>query len=175
MTKRYKLLKSQSKRIRFIANAQYSEGDVVDTPDGLGVVSEVRTETFDGTDGEVEASEDSPAYVVAVEDEDKSVGFYKASDLESGELPEVDVDPEEDLGDQSANVSANQDGHFTWPESWRESDTPARIIALKAWASMGGRHTGCVREMKGNISRPNAFCADFKDRILGWEGWRKGG
>ena len=54
-----------------------------------------------------------------------------------------------------------------------ESETPARVIALKAWSGMGGRFTGCVREMRGNVSRPNAFCADFKDRILGWEGWRQ--
>jgi len=60
MTKRIKLLRKRQKRIRIVSNARYSEGDVVDTPDGRGVVIEVRTEDFEGPDGDVEASEDSP-------------------------------------------------------------------------------------------------------------------
>jgi hypothetical protein len=157
----------------------YDEGDTVDTPDGLGVVSEIRTENFTGPDGdEVEASEDSPAYVVAVEDEDTMAGTYTASDMETTEFPEVDVEnPTEALEAwvdiEQATYESLQDGFFSWPESWQDSEQPARLIALKAWAGMGGRHTGCVREMRGNVGRPNAFCADFKDRILGWEGWRQ--
>jgi hypothetical protein len=160
-------------------DSRYSEGDTVDTPDGIGVVSEIRTESFDGTEGEVEASEDSPAYVVALASADKTVGFYTASDLSATEFPETDVEsPESDLEAMfdladATEYEALQDGFFSWPESWQESAQPARLIALKAWAGMGGRHTGCVREMRGNVSRPNAFCADFKDRILGWEGWRQ--
>jgi len=157
----------------------YDEGDTVDTPDGLGIVSEIRTENFTGPSGdEVEASEDSPSYVVAVEDEDVMSAVYSASDLETTEFPEVDVEePTEALEAwvdiQEATYESLQDGFFSWPESWQESEQPARLIALKAWAGMGGRHTGCVREMRGNVGRPNAFCADFKDRILGWEGWRQ--
>jgi hypothetical protein len=157
----------------------YDEGDTVDTPDGLGVVSEIRTENFTGPDGdEVEATEDSPAYVVAVEDEDTMAGTYKASDMETTEFPDVDVEnPTEALEAwvdiEQATYESLQDGFFSWPESWQDSEQPARLIALKAWAGMGGRHTGCVREMRGNVGRPNAFCADFKDRILGWEGWRQ--
>jgi len=165
---------------------QFSEGDVVDTPDGLGIVSGIRTEPFEGADGEdIEATEDSPTYVVAVEDEDKTVGFYSASELTSDELPEVDVDsPTESLQvlmDIDSATEALQDGFFEYPESWQESEQPARLIALKAWAGMGGRHggggtpSGCVREMTGEVASPNRFCADFKDRILGWEGWRQGG
>lgn len=165
------------------ALAKFSEGDEVDTPDGTGVVSEIRTSEFEGPDGEThEPSDDDPVYIVATED---GAGAYSEDELEDGELPEIeDVDnPEKDLealfdladAIDSDGAEALGDGRFSWPESWKESDTPARIIALKSWAAMGGRHTGCVREMRGNISRPNAFCADFKDRILGWEGWRKGG
>ena len=159
---------------------RYDEGDTVDTPDGIGVVSEIRTESFTGPeDDEIDASEDSPAYVVALGSEDKTVGVYNASDLSADELPEVDVeDPASELEamadiHRATNFEALQDGFFSWPDSWEESETPARVIALKAWAGMGGRFTGCVREMRGNVSRPNAFCADFKDRILGWEGWRQ--
>jgi len=76
---------------------------------------------------------------------------------------------------EDGDAEALQDGFFEWPQSWVDSPQPARLIALKAWAGMGGRHTGCVREMRGNIAAPNRFCADFKDRILGWEGWRQGG
>lgn len=169
-------------------NQRYSEGDVVDTPDGLGVVSEIRTEDFDGTEGEIEASEDSPVYVVATEDEDSPVGFFTASELSASEFPEIDAEnPEGDLAENTAAtldrllglLSRNQEGFFEWPESWVESDTPARVIALRAWANMGGRHgggspgVGCTSTMRGKIADPDRFCADFKDRILGWEGWRQ--
>jgi hypothetical protein len=172
---RYKV--TENAETRYVINARYSEGEIVETEDGtLGVVSEVRTEgEFEGPDGETyNPSEDSPVYIIATESDDTPSMAVRASELKQSELPEVDVEnPEEDIA--SNCMAANQDGFFEWPQSWVESETPARVIALKAWVGMGGRHTGCVREMRGNISRPNAFCADFKDRILGWEGWRQGG
>jgi hypothetical protein len=70
-------------------------------------------------------------------------------------------------------VSRGDVGQAPWPESWRESDKPARLIALDAWADFNASHTGCVREMRGRVRRVNAFCAAFKDSILQWEGWRK--
>jgi hypothetical protein len=169
------------------ANAtRYSEGDEVDTPDGVGVVVEIRTEDFEGPDGDVEASEDSPAFVVGTED---GAAVFRSSELESTTI-DVDIDdPAAQLTSNAADIydptrrdllqaiglRGNRDGHFSWPDSWEESDTPARIIALKAWAGLGGQFTTCRREMGGEISNPNRFCADFKDRILGWEGWREGG
>lgn len=150
---------------------RYSEGDEVETPDGVGVVVEIRTENFEGPDGDVEASEDSPAYVVATMD---GGAVFKASDLEAATI-EVDVeDPEAQLAAMPAGAHL-QEGHFSWPESWKESNQPAKLIALKAWAAMGGRFTTCRQEMAGEIASPSRFCADFKDRILGWEGWREGG
>lgn len=170
---------------RIIANQRrYSEGDVVDTPDGLGVVSEIRTEAFEDTDDEeLDASSDSPVYVVALESEDKTVGFYRASDLNASEFPDdLPENPEEDIAEeQNGNaVAANQEGFFEWPQSWVDSEQPARLIALRAWASMGGRHGGgspggCTSTMRGKVISPDRWCADFKDRILGWEGWRQGG
>jgi hypothetical protein len=156
-------------------STRYTEGDEVSTPDGVGVVVEVRTSNFEGPSGdEVEASDGSPAYVVAVRD---GAAVFKASELETDEI-EVDVEsPEEDIGgsEDACAYADLQDGRFSWPESWQESEQPARMIALKAWASMGGTFRGCRSEMSGEIARPNAFCADFKDRILKWEGWRQGG
>lgn len=70
-------------------------------------------------------------------------------------------------------VSRGDVGQAPWPESWRESDRPARLIALDMWSSVGASHTGCVRELKGRVRRPNALCAAMKDSILQWEGWRK--
>jgi hypothetical protein len=154
---------------------RYEEGDEVDTPDGVGVVVEVRTEDFEGPDGAVEASDDSPAYVVGTMD---GASVFRASDitlLEGG--IETDIEnPEQDLAEQSANMSSNQETTFGFPDSWEESDTPARLILLKAWAGLGGRFTSCVREMRGElVGSPDRFCASFKDRVLQWEGWREGG
>lgn len=177
--------------LRVITNARYSEGDVVDTPDGLGIVVEVRTEDFDGPQGgNVSASEDSPTYVVGLEDEDVAVGTYKASDLSADELPETDVeDPVEDIESEAENIAANLApgeelaiNDWSPPESWREADTPARLIALDAWSSMGGQFDcggacchGTMAPKLGNRGA-NEFCASFKDFILGgWEGWRRGG
>lgn len=170
--------------LRLVANARYSEGDVVETDDGtLGVVSEIRTEgEFEGPDGETYTpSADSPVYIVATESDDQPSVAVRASDLQSSEFPEIDLDdPEEDLADNVTTASNQTPGFFEWPESWVESETPARVIALRAWASMGGRHGGgstggCTSTMRGKVASPNRFCADFKDRILGWEGWRRGG
>lgn len=161
-------------------DSRYDEGDEVDTPDGVGVVVEIRTENFDGPSGdEVDASEDSPAYVVATQD---GASVYRASEIQSGEI-DADVDnPDEDLEAMKDIASATagdyealQDGRFEYPESWEESETPNRLILLKAWAGLGGRFTTCRREMSGEIASPARFCADMKDRVLQWEGWRQGG
>lgn len=171
--------------LRVVTNARYSEGDTVNTPDGIGIVTGVLTESAEGDDGEtIEASEDSPTYIVLIEDEDMAFGNYKASDLSAGEI-EADIEnPEEDIADTAENAdltpvdvfagnfSENQDGFFEWPESWVESDTPARVIALKALAGMGGSFDGCVREMRGNIASPDRFCADFLDRLYMNPYWR---
>lgn len=169
--------RKEKKTILEALATRYDEGDEVNTPAGPGVVVEIRTEEFEGPDNETHTpSEDSPAYIVAVED---GARVYTASDLEAGEIG-VDVDePEEalearvDIWSATGGFEALQDGFFSYPDSWQESETPARLILLKAWAGLGGRFTTCRREMAGEISRPNAFCADMKDRVLMWEGWRQ--
>jgi hypothetical protein len=173
MTKRIRL-KRERPVVRLRVNAEHwEEGDEVDTPEGVGVVVERRTEDFEGPDGMVDASEDNPGYVVGVED---GAAVFRGGELSEGEI-ETDVEnPEQDLAGQSANYSANQETTFGIPDSWQESETPNRIILLKAWAGLGGRFTSCVREMRGELTgSPDRFCASMKDRVLQWEGWRQGG
>jgi len=86
----------------------------------------------------------------------------------------------EELNQRTVNsvpgITRTQRGQNPWPKSWRDSDKPARMIALDAWQSMGASHTGCTRSMRGKVTRYNAFCAAFKDAIyFGYTGWREGG
>lgn len=211
-------------------NSSVEAGDMIEYADEkYGVVTEKYTDNFEfpGDEGpesdlvEVEASEDSPTYIVAKEE--NGTEPMNASDFEVVDRSEVfddeDPDPKKDLDKVEEEMSAtleayenaedihtlagidelreydvtgrtaeelvsvadvpgvtrNDVGQAPWPESWRESDKPARLIALDAWADFNASHTGCVREMTGRIRRPNAFCAAFKDAILGYETWRKGG
>jgi hypothetical protein len=153
---------------------RFSESDPVQTPQGLGVVADIITSGFEDTSGEQrEASDESPLYAVLLKDGRVGAEFYKASQLESAELPETDVDnPEEELKEVTSNcgMTANR---FEWPQTWVDSETPARVIALKAFAGMGGSFDGCEREMRGELTGdPADFCADFMDRLVGHEFWR---
>ncbi len=165
--KRVKILKSR--KVRLVPNAQYGEGDAVDTPDGVGVVAELYEENVE-YDGETfEGSSDSPVYEVVLESTNNPFGFYKASDLEPTEI-DTDVDnPEEDVEEVSANVSANDVGFDSWPDSWRDADTPARLIALDAWTSMGGTWRGCFSELGSK-----RLCSAFKDEMYQTTEWRGG-
>jgi len=163
---------------------RYQEGDVVETPEsGVGViagsVAEDQTAPEDSDLPDIEASPDSPTYVVVVEDESQGMSLLKASDLESTEIAtEVDaLDTTKEAAAMAELAPDNSDSEiaeldFTMPESWRESDTPARVIALDAFSSMGGSFDGCVREMRDAVSNPDAFCGSFLDEVLGYEAWR---
>jgi hypothetical protein len=157
---------------------QFSEGDTVSTPSGVGTVLAVATEPIESDEvEEIEASEDSPTYMVAVEDGGVGSDFFKASEIEATEI-ETDLDdPTEPLADQSANaviqalldtLTAND---FSPPRSWRESETPARVIGLKVLAEFKG-FDGCVREMRGDVRTPDRFCGSFFDWIVGNPFWR---
>lgn len=155
----------------------FDDAEVVDTPDGIGVIDDIITE---GMVDDMEASDDDPIYAVVVEDEDVGVGFYREGDLSSASTDDLPgpENPEEEVAEDDetdTNADTLQDGFFEWPQSWQDSTTPARVIALKAWAGMGGSFDGCTREMRGELTgSPNRFCADFKDRLLGTEEWRGG-
>jgi len=169
----------------YLAN-RYQEGDIVETPDsGVGVIAGAVAEDQEAPEDadlpDIEASPDSPTYVVVTEDDsDRGMGLYKASDLDATDIEtEVDaLDTTQEMA-QAATLSelAPDDSRvaeldFTMPESWRESDLPARVIALKAFAGMGGSFDGCVREMRGEVRTPDAFCGAFLDEVLGYEAWR---
>jgi len=151
---------------------QYSEGDAVQSPQGFGVVTEIRTEDFTGKDGDtVEASNNSPTYVVALQDARVGVGFYKASQLDATEFPETAVeDPEEALFDAytTPDEALQVETTFGIPDSWEKSEKPARLILLDAWSSMGGTFRGARQEL-GSAR----LAASMKDRVLQWEGWRQ--
>jgi hypothetical protein len=168
---------------------RYQTGDTVSTPDqGVGVVvdavSENKEAPDDGDFSDIEASPDSPTYVVVTEDDaDGGFGLFKAADLDMTEIStEVDAldstkavaamaalapDPD-DIDSDNEYVELD----FTVPRTWRQSDTPSRVIALKALAGMGGSFDGCVREMRGEVSDPQEFCASFLDYALGYPYWR---
>lgn len=158
---------------------RYTEGDVVQSPQGLGIISGVETEPFTGKgDEEIDASESSPTYIVALKDARVGSGFYSASELEETEMPDTGVDdPEAMLSGHLASASSETtddadfvDTTFDIPESWDESPKPNRLILLDAWSSMGGTFTG-ARETLGS----KRLAASMKDRVLGYEGWREGG
>jgi hypothetical protein len=127
----------------------------------------------------IDASDDSPTYMVVVEDGRVGADFYKASELHSTDLDTDMDDPTEELAEaDTANslreaimdtLTAND---FSPPRSWRQSSTPARLIALDAFASMDASFDGCVREMRGNVTSPDRFCGSFLDYVIGNEYWR---
>jgi hypothetical protein len=145
-----------------------------------GVITEDKELPDDAPDTELEAidaSEDSPSYVVVTEDEDQGMAILKASELESTTI-ETEVDALDATKEAAAMAELAPDNSeyaeldFTMPESWRESDTPARVIALKAFQGMGGSHSGCVRELRGSVNDPDELCASFLDTVLGYKYWR---
>jgi hypothetical protein len=170
---------------------QYEPGkDIVDTPEGKGLVVEVLTETktidedAEGVPDEIEASADSPTYVVTLaETSGPPIGFFKASDLEATEV-NADVEPVDSLDEEEAAAIANGEcptgedaelagGSWSPPESWRKADVPARLIALDAFQSMGGDFDGCEREMRGSVRTPQQFCGAFMDYVFGgYDYWR---
>lgn len=171
---------------KYVRNAEFSEGNKVDTPDGLGVVTGVWEQTWEDDGEEVDASSDSPAYTVALID--GGFGHYPESDVsEAGdEWPDPDVDdPASDLADAAEAAAENslaKQGITDWdyPESWDESERPNRVILLDAWSSMrgqfdcagGGCCKGTMRQAGMGERASDQFCASMKDRVLGTEAWR---
>jgi len=175
---------------------RYSEGDTVSTPQGVGVVSDVFTESGEFAGKEYEASSSSPAYVVP---HSQGFGIYKASQLSAGSFDGEDVDPSDLAAENVANVytEAQEDGvalqsseftdylkgrgsllsrlignedpevgFRTLPDGWD------RTSVLQAWASLGGSFTSCRADMAGEIRSPARFCAAMKDEVMMTEEWR---
>jgi len=175
------------------ANQSFEEEDKVETPEGhRGFVVDIIEDSFSTDEVSVDASEEEPKIIVVTESDETPFGFYDEDELEKRDWSSGVDDPASELkeseGDDRENVlttrieealaqitgKTQQEGHFTWPESWRESEKPARLIAMDAWLSMGPSGvSSCIREMRGEIAGdPARFCADFADRLYQWEYWR---
>jgi len=109
---------------------------------------------------------------VDAEPEDVEEAMDMSTEEASGQLDAVEL--QAGVSDVPG-LTRNQMGLQPWPYSWRNSNKPARLIAMDAWISMGRSFRGCRRSVVGNIRNPNRFCAAFKDAIYGHPYWREGG
>ena len=150
-------------RYRIVAN-ELGEGDIVELPDGSvgGIILE------GGEDVQIDDKPVEEGEVVVAYGARQGYEIISLDELSEGEIDTPgDVNPE-DLEEVSANsLSANDVGFDSWPDSWRESDIPARLIALDAWSSMGGTWRGCFAEIGSK-----RICSAFKDEMLGTTRWR---
>jgi hypothetical protein len=178
---------------------RYQTSDPVKTDEGMGVVidavsGDVTWPPGDDDGETLEGSADSPVYIVALDSGGSQP--FKASDLSklSGDDPFGVKDTDAKMEDvDDAELSALYDGlddpndleevelalggavedpgigFDSWPDSWEESDKPARLIALDAWTSMQATWRGCFAEIGSK-----RICSAFKDSILGTENWRGG-
>lgn len=98
-----------------------------------------------------------------LDEAEMAVGYKMVSE---GRVAELHTRPVSEL----INIPGVDDPHVgfdSWPDSWRKSEKPARLIALDAWTSMGGTWRGCFAEIGSR-----RLCSAFKDEILGTERWR---
>lgn len=157
-----------------------SEGDVVELPDGgKGVIV-----MEGGEDVQIDDESVAEGEVVVAYASEQGYTIVDADDLTSASFDiDEDADPEAVKDAMAADAYADLEepeseaaidvlvgtgiGFDTWPDSWEDADTPARIIALDAWSSLGGTWTGCMAEIKSK-----RVCSAFKDEILGTTQWR---
>lgn len=93
--------------------------------------------------------------------------------VDDGNVEELQVPTDGAEAGDIPTISKNQMGLAPWPESWRESDKPARLIALDAYTSFDPpSFRGCRRSMRGKVASVNRYCAAFKDAIMGTTYWR---
>lgn len=157
-----------------------SEGDVVELPSGgKGVIvmeggDDVEIDGESVEEGEVVVAYASKqGYTIVDAGELGSASFDISEDVDEEAVKDAmaaDTYGDVEEPDSRAAVDVLVDGSIgfdTWPDSWEKADTPARIIALDAWSSMGGTWSGCYREIKSK-----RVCSAFKDELLGTTAWR---
>lgn len=181
MSNRLTVVESKRDVLRVIDTlAADSEGDVVKLPSGgKGVIvmeggEDVEIDGESVAEGEVVVAYASEqGYTIVDADELTSASFDIEEDVDEEAVKDaMAADTYDDIEEPSneAAIDVLVDGSIgfdTWPDSWEEADTPARIIALDAWSSMGGTWSGCFREIKSK-----RVCSAFKDEILGTTQWR---
>jgi len=140
------------------------EGDRVELPSGgKGVIV-----MEGGDDAEIDDKSVESGEVVVGYTSKQGYTIIDVGELEPTEFNTPDdVSPEDMKEITENNLAANDLGFDSWPDSWRDSKKPARLIALDAWASMGGTWRGCFKEIKSK-----RICSAFKDEILGTTKWR---
>jgi len=176
--------------------AEYSANDrVMVGDDERGTVLELHTDTFEFGEQSFGASQTEPLYVVATED--RTV-ITDGAELSSSDWGPISDAPKEDIED--AEVATNYTdrdreniqrdavirtndvvgeidvmddvGWDDYPPTWEESERPARLILMDMWADFNASFDGCVREMRGKIRSPKAFCGSTKDEVYLTDLWR---
>lgn len=122
------------------------------------------------TEDELEAVERDTVFDEPPEEPEKDI-----DDAELAAVYKRCADPDEAVAfdkaiEQLLSVPGVEDPGVGWdsyPDSWRKSDEPSRLILLDAWTSMGATFRGCMTEL-----RSRRLCASMKDEVLGTEHWR---
>lgn len=157
-----------------------SEGDVVELPSGgKGVIvmeggDDVQIDDESVEEGEVVVAYASQQGHTIVDSDDLTTATFDVpddvnpEDVQDANAQDAYSELEDPSGAAALDVLVGTGiGFDTWPDSWEDADTPARIIALDAWSSMGGTWTGCFREIGDK-----RVCSAFKDELLGTTQWR---
>ncbi len=148
---------------------RYEAGDVVATPMGTGVVAASMESDFefpiagdeeeDDATRKVQASESSPAYVVAFGGRS---GVFRAEDLEQTTFEGDESFTEGEALASIAEVDVTEDD---LPDGWDVQSL------LDYWADIG-TWTACVEGLQGEVDSPESICSDRKTLVLGTERWR---
>jgi hypothetical protein len=151
-------------------STRYTEGDVVATPDSRGVVAAVLTDDFEFPQGDdeltgVSASNDQPAYVVALEQSGSAA--FRASALETASL-EGDTAPDISGEALTEVVDEDVDGIDNYPPGWDYESI------LEYWNSIGGTWEDCAEDLADELGddRARQLCSAMKDEALGTTRWR---
>lgn len=120
-------------------------GDAVNAREGVGVVVAVLETDRDADDplGPVEASPETPAYVVVVGDPGVPLDIYRDADLTPSSLLPDSVDPLALAGEEE--LSAMAAGAVDTPPSWDASPVSVPALALRALSDTGATPATCRR------------------------------
>lgn len=175
--------------------AEYDAGKKVKVDGQRGVILELHTDEFSLAGETFEATQDEPLYVVGTEEGSLVVNKSEIVDeqwppTEEGDPEKVtEAEPKANYTKENTNPFADYEPQLTrgnaiqgriepedpgigfdsWPDSWEESEKPARLIALDAWSSFTppASWTGCFNEI-GN----KRICSAWKDEMMQTTGWR---
>ncbi|MDY6788801.1 MAG: hypothetical protein SVV03_02450 [Candidatus Nanohaloarchaea archaeon] len=145
--------------------SDFDSGDVVATPSGTGVIIAQKGSSFtfpqEGDDKKIEVSDGETVYVVGFGGRS---AVYRGADLKNTTLKKGG----NTTGSALAAVSNENAGNK--PEDWSRRDL------LDFWESVGGSFSEAVSDLEDSedLSKRAAreLAANYKDAVLGTEGWR---